>query len=294
MGTIPAGPDRPRGASLLGSVTPTTARGDRRPPTIRHTPRCIGSMTRPFRNDLAARRPVLQLRRRGRPVSVGAAPDGRRVMRAAISRWGAESVVTLGRSTVRCMTTRAIVLFAIGLGGCTRDSRNAPAGAVDLSIDLIGATVTPPRDSGWALVRSDKAGVIFEKREGASTARISARTFQIDSVTGDSAFFAFAEARRQQELHSLARVSFHLDHKRFKGTACLRYDGIFRDTLNVTPDRPFLNTMGYICWHPGNAHEALHLDLSQLSASKSLSGSAEDAAQALFESARFTDHGLTP
>jgi len=202
--------------------------------------------------------------------------------------------VTLARSTARCRTAIAIVEFAIALGGCSRDSRITPAGDADLSVDLIGATVTPPRDTAWALVRSDKAGLIFERREGPSVARISARTFQIDSVAGDSAFFAFAEARRQQELRALQMVSLHLDHKRFKGAACLRYDGIFRDTLNLAQDRAFLVTMGYICQHPGNAHEALHLDLSQLSASKSLSGRAEDAAEALFDSARFTEHGLTP
>jgi hypothetical protein len=185
-----------------------------------------------------------------------------------------------------------IVLLALVTSGCTQTARGESRVATERAHALAGVAINAPRDAGWASTKSDQTQMIFDRQDTRTATRISVRSFSVDPFVDDKAFLVSAEARQQEAVSNLQMVSIHFNHIRFKDASCLQYDGIFRDSLSSSPDREFLATMGYVCRHPANARRAVHMELSQRSASEALTEDARSAGQALFESAQFTRVGL--
>jgi hypothetical protein len=181
-----------------------------------------------------------------------------------------------------------VILLALVTSGCTQSTRGESRVATERAYALAGVAINAPRGAGWALMKPDQTQVVFDRQDIRAATSISVRSFAIGSFVDDKAFLVSAEARQQQETSNLQMMSIHFNHIRFKDASCLQYDGVFRDSLSSSPDREFLTTMGYVCRHPVNARRAVHMELSQRSASRALAEDARSAGQALFESAQFT------
>jgi hypothetical protein len=115
---------------------------------------------------------------------------------------------------------------------------------------------------------ADSMEAVFQKRTADSSVRLVAYAMATDSFADDQPFLKFAEARQEAALSGLQRVSIHFNYTRFKGAACLQYDGIFRDTLATGSEQQFLNTRGYLCRHPTAAGQAVGLEFTQRSGSR--------------------------
>ena len=192
---------------------------------------------------------------------------------------------------------RMMGLFLATLAwGCTQKGHNHATGSAQRTYVLAGATIQPPRDTGWALLTSDSVEATFQRHSANATARISARTFAIERSADDQAFLTGAEARQQEAVTPFLMMSIHFNHTHLHGATCVRYDGIFRDTFAIGLEREFLTTKGYLCRHPTDPLRALQMELTQRSDSSTPLDMEQTlaVAQAFFDRAAFVRDSPAP
>ena len=90
-----------------------------------------------------------------------------------------------------------------------------------------GITFASPNQLGWLLLKSDKLETIFEKRDKDEVSNASVKTIKIKIFETDKERLTNFEAMKKEELSKLKQDHLHFNYIKFKGAACLLYDGIF-------------------------------------------------------------------
>jgi hypothetical protein len=134
-----------------------------------------------------------------------------------------------------------------------------------------GVTVTSPNQPGWALLRSSKSEIAFEKRDADGISVAFVKTIKTIIFDNDKDLLISLEAMKQEELSKLKKDSVHFNHVRFKGSPCLQYDGIFKDERAGAPKFENLNFKGYLCRHPDSKDSVVQMEFSNHSNSRGFS-----------------------
>lgn len=164
---------------------------------------------------------------------------------------------------------RSIMLFLLALAcGCAQQTTNTSRDSAARVFVLPGFSIEAPSEFGWVVQTADSMEAVLQKGTADSSVRLVAYAIATDSFADDQTFLKFAEARQEAAHNGLQMVSKHFDYTRFKGAMCLPYSGIFHDTLAISSERQFLNTRGYFCRHPTAVGQAVGLEYTQRSVSR--------------------------
>jgi hypothetical protein len=133
-----------------------------------------------------------------------------------------------------------------------------------------GITVVSPHQSGWALQKTDKSETVFEKRGEGGILNASVKTIRTKTFETDKDRLAGWEALKQEELSKLQQDHLHFNNIRFKGAACLRYDGIFPMEKTTSSNFAYFNVTGYLCPHANAKDSAVQIEFSNYSNTRGL------------------------
>jgi hypothetical protein len=177
-------------------------------------------------------------------------------------------------------------------GGCSRQPAEGDGRTEALTLVLPGFTIDAPAEPGWTAPPATDPQAVFEKHTAGTSIRLSASSVATESFPDDATFLKFAEERQKGLLSPFHVVSNHYNDRHFLGTACLEYDGIFRDEA-ADPAQLWINTKGYFCRHPESAGQAVWMEYVERSGSKRPADleRALDSAEAFFNSLQFSRGG---
>ncbi len=158
--------------------------------------------------------------------------------------------------------------------------------------EIAGVSVTAPDESGWELLNSSESAISFMKQSDSTVTVFNVTMLPSETFENDSVFLIFSEEFMNKRWSPLEMKSVHFNRIQFHESACLQYDGLFRDTLVAGTEKEFLTTRGLLCRHPENKSFVLHVDMTHHAAVNTISERAISTYQKFIESVSFTKKGL--
>lgn len=157
-----------------------------------------------------------------------------------------------------------VLLPLLLLGACEREpvGRNGTPPPRELRMVFPSFSVKALPWSEWKTEQGNRDRMVVSKAQGRSLMRLRVEEFTLEPPVDDGSFFKEAEAREQQAMAELEKLSVHYDIDQLAGADCLRYDGIYRDPGKTGTADEFLNRKGYVCQHPSRPDTAAQMDFS--------------------------------
>lgn len=158
----------------------------------------------------------------------------------------------------------AVLLPMLLLVACEREpvGRNDAPPPRELRMALPGFSVKALPWSEWKIEQGNRDRMVVSKAQGRNLMRLRAEEFSLQPQVEGETFLKAAEAREQQAMAALQKLSAHYDIQRLGGAECLRYDGIYQDPGKAGTADEFLNRRGYVCQHPTRPGTAAQVDFS--------------------------------
>lgn len=125
-----------------------------------------------------------------------------------------------------------------------------------------GITFVSPNQSGWTLINEDASETAFEKRTEVGIVNAHVKTIHTKTFETNTQWLSAMETLKVEELGKLKRDSIHFYYMKFKGTMCLRYDGIFQLEKTSPGHFNYFNLEGYVCPHPNTKDAAIQIEFS--------------------------------
>jgi len=153
--------------------------------------------------------------------------------------------------------------------------------------DQDGITVVSPSQSGWTLLKTDKAETVFEKRDKGGIFNASVKTIRTKIFETDKERLTDWEALKQEEFSKLKQDHLHYNYVKFKGAACLRYDAIFPIEKTSASNFAYFNVTGYLCPHSIARDSAVQMEVSNYSNTRGLTEDLYSLSEEFFEKVTF-------
>jgi hypothetical protein len=187
-----------------------------------------------------------------------------------------------------------ILLAAMLSCSCGEMKRDATGQATERNYTLTSVTGEAPTGSRWALIQSSETQVVFQEELPASSTTLSAKIVPIGSFQNGREFLTATEAQQVKELSTFQRLSLHFDYTSFKGSPCVLTNGIFRDSLTMSPDREITTLRRLTCRHPEDTLRALRLEITQRSGFRGIPDSTLEVAETFFRAVQFKSQSHSP
>jgi hypothetical protein len=150
-----------------------------------------------------------------------------------------------------------------------------------------GITVVSPKQSGLALLKTDKSETVFVKRGEGGIFNASVKIIRTKTFETEKERLAGWEALKQEEFSKLKHDHLHFNYTRFKGATCLLYDAIF--PLEKTSSNRFahFNVRGYLCPYSNAKDSAVQIEFSNYSNTRGLTEDLFSLGEEFFEKLTF-------
>ena len=149
-------------------------------------------------------------------------------------------------------------------------------------------TVVSPNQSGWALLKTDQSETVFEKRDEDGILNASVKTIRTKTFETEKERLVGYEALKQEELSKLEQDHLHFNYEKFKGAACLRYDGIFPVEKTASNNFAYFNVRGYLCRYANAQDRAVQIEFSSYSKTRGLTEDLDSLSGEFFEKTVFS------
>jgi len=150
-----------------------------------------------------------------------------------------------------------------------------------------GLTFVSPAQPGWTLFQSSASLQELRKQSANEVLSISVKAIAMTTPDDDEKLMREFEALKVAELSKLQRDSVHFNYGRFKGRACVQYDGVFTGDIAV-PGFRYFNFSGYLCRHPEKPNAAVQVEFSSHSNVRGPSESEIEQRASFFEGLVFS------
>ncbi len=184
----------------------------------------------------------------------------------------------------------AISLFVTT--SCTEKKQEENGDIKNQKFEIAGVSVTAPDESGWELLNSSASAISFMKQSDTTVTVFNVTLLPSEAFKDDTEFMIFSEEFMNKRWSPLEMKSVHFNRIQFHESACLQYDGLFRDSLVAGTEKEFLTTRGLLCRHPANKLFILHVDMTHHSADKTISEKTIATYLKFIESVSFTKKDL--
>lgn len=181
-------------------------------------------------------------------------------------------------------TVTAVCLLNMILG-CRQESPTTKS--LLLSNTQLGVIVRAPTQSGWTMLKSNERETRFQGTIANEIVVASSQTLMASEFGEGDDLLARLESWKESQLvdSGLKRDSLHFYRLRFKGMACLGYDGVYQ---SGSESENHFNFRGYLFPLISTEQSAVELEFSSRSKQRGFSEELIQTSEKFFEAATLT------